>query len=942
MTPLKTRLRPPRPFGHMLPRNRLLESMHAALDEGKGLFVVSGPAGAGKTTLLAQFAASLEQQGQSTNWLTMDEGDTLTERYAYVNALWEGTLPCSTLDRARMLEESSPETAARAVVTELASAIEALDHRVVLFMDEFYFGELPELIDGFRYLLRHRPPNLILVFGTRHLMPASLSKYEAQEALFAIDHAQLCFDLDETHGLLADFNVDLGREVAKELLGKTGGWPALVHLSTSLAGDREHPAEFVASLGGDVEQLGVFLQEEVLAGLAPEELAFLTRVSIARRLCAPLCAAITRNEDWSRAILENSDVRLQLELLDDDHHWFALNPMLRESLLKRLAVDSSVDIADLHRRASQWFQEEGLFGEALAHTLESGEHAAAIDLLEEHGISMLFQGNAEMLLEQLHRIPADKLDLNCDLLYQLGIISNRKCDLEATARIVEKLRSLDRNQSTNDPLLKPRLFILEAFALFIGQRYTPLGHRFAQSHGRAFSESADPSVKWPLSSLRGWLALQGDDLDGALEVFRVAQTVEAATNEVNLASVIPTGLMTANLELCRFDAARSSLESFSGQRLALLARNSPLARTWRGLEALLDYYSGNPQAAHPVLVEASGALPLLIESGVVAHFLRVLARSHACRGDNVAALALVDSLTELAEVRGWMELQAVAAHERVNQLLLLGEVSRAGEAHGNWKGRCERLATLVDDQNAAGHIEEWLLASRARLMLAAGEFGHAGKVLADLMRRFRGSGRRFRQLETLVLLAGCQAAAGEDSLADKTLGSAMRIDQEYRFVQVFREEAPRLAPVLRRRLAWLKRAPAGQNRRLQQEFICSILQTDAEKPAPSLPTVTAAAAPSTEGARLLEELTQREKEILAVLAEGCSNKEISQTLFISVATVKSHLKSAYSKLGVSRRTQALRLLIQSGFTGALNDDVPIDARVKLDNTRPRRMMVNER
>ena len=129
MTPLKTRLRPPRPFGHMLPRNRLLEPMHRALEEGKGLFVVTGPAGAGKTTLLAQFATSLEQQGQSTKWLTMDEGDTLTEHYAYVNALWEATLPCSTLDRVRPLEESSPETAPRAVVAEFASAIEPWNAR---------------------------------------------------------------------------------------------------------------------------------------------------------------------------------------------------------------------------------------------------------------------------------------------------------------------------------------------------------------------------------------------------------------------------------------------------------------------------------------------------------------------------------------------------------------------------------------------------------------------------------------------------------------------------------------------------------------------------------------------------------------------------------------------------------------------------------------------
>ena len=891
-----------------------------ALEQGKGLFVVTGPPGSGKTTLLAQFAASLERQGHGTNWLTMDEGDTLTEHYAYVNALWEATLPCSTLDRARLLEESSPETAARAVVAEFASAIEALEHPVFLFMDEFYFGELPELVDGFRYLLRHRPPNLNLIFGTRHLMPASLSKYEAQEALFAIDHTQLCFDLDETHSLMAEFNVDLGREAAKELLSKTGGWPALVHLSIGLASDREHPGEFVASLGGDVEELTVFLQDEVLAGLAPEELAFLTQVSIAERLCAPLCAAITRNEDWSRAILECSDVRLQIELLDNDRHWFALNPLLRESLLKRLAADRTVDIAELHRRASQWFQEEGLFAEALTHTLELGDHATAVDLLEEHGIAMLFQGNTELLLEQLHRIPADRLDLNCDLLYQLGIISNQKCDLENTARIVEKMRCLDRTRESNNPQLTARIFMLEAFALFIGQRYRPLVRCFAQGAGRVFSEAADPSIEWPLSSVRGWMAWHEDDFEGALDLFRVAQSAEAATNDVNLASVIPTGLMTANLELCRFEAARSSLKSASGKRLALLAKSSPLARIWRGLDALLDYYGGKVQASHPALVEASGSLPLLIESGVLAHFLRALARSHAHRGDNVAALALVEKIAELAESRRWMELQAIAAHERVNQLLLLGEVTRARAAHENWMHRCERLATLIDDQNATGHIEEWQMASQARLMLAEGEFGCAGEVLSDLLRRYRRSGRKLRQLETLVLIAGCQAQAGEDSRAVNTLRSAMRIDQGYRFVQVFREEASPLVPVLERRLAQLRSAPVGQNRRLQQEFIWSILQKDAEKTAPIAQPAAAATALTTGSAQLLEELTPREKEILAVLAKGCSNREISESLFISVATVKSHLKSAYGKLGVSRRTQALRALIQLGFTQGLNDE----------------------
>ncbi len=906
----KSRLSPPSASPHMLVRGRLLDLIDEAVQRGKWLFTVTAPAGSGKTTLLAQYARHLTGRGDHMAWVTMDAQDTLSDYCAFVYLALEGVLAREASERLKVHEEPLTGKGIRNVVSDLIGTLEEIPHPLFLFVDDFHVGANPELIEGLLFLLKHRPANLFLLLGSRHRIPAPLARLRAEACLLEIDHRQLCFDAHEHASLLHALGGKFDSNAAAVLFEKTGGWPAPTHLAAQAASSQGDISEYLARLSARTDVLHEFIEAEVVEQLPQCERDLLAGTSICEHLSHELCAAITQDDALTRESFESMKSRLLLQPLDDVEHCFRLQPLVREAFQRRLEQKSPATLAGLHRRASHWYESAGQFTTALRHAAAASDNELIVRLLEEHGMAVLMHGQLAQYLQVFDSIPKEMLEQSREVLYHLGVISNLTFQADKTAQIVAKLNASLGEVETRDHKLAARIQALECGTCLIAQDF----ERARAICNANLRNVDDPAVDLPVR--RAWHLVSG------LVNFHHDQ-FERAIADLDDARRIDSGcaprqgehayLALCNLELGRIATARTLVPRRPDSETAPCGCDSIDAVRLGLMGGVVAFYSGELRTAELWL---SGLLPTVRRFpllGISIPFAHALARTYQARGNSEAALAVVADCRAFASSHHVTRLEGAMAAEGVRIYLELGEYNRAQALHTEWLARRESLRPLMEKQSSGAIIDEYIQLSHARLTMCEQQHEAAQAMLEELNRRLRDTQCKRRQLEVLILLAKSYMESGNDEAAKHALGFALDLDQDRAMLQPFRDEGEPVLECLRGVLRDLKRAPPGRNRLLQQKFIRSILSTGNGGATIASPAAGEAPAAAMPELKSFGELTRREMETLRALTKGYSNKEICGRLFISLPTVKSHLRSAYGKLGVSCRAQAMKLLIESGF-----------------------------
>lgn len=928
---LSTKLAAPRPNPAVLARRRLFERLEAG-SAGR-LVVVAAPAGFGKTTLVAAWAAAAERAGRAVAWVSLDDGDNDDSRFwSYVLEALGRVCPDATRQARALLTARDSPRPRESMLTVLINDLGRCERDVVLVLDDYHVVRSAAVHAGVGFLVDNLPGNAHVVLVAREKPPLPLAGLRAAGALVEIGAADLRFTAQETAAFLHDtLGVELSEADVAAIDARAEGWITGLQLAALSMRGRADAAGLVASISGGHRFVFDYLAEEVLARQDEATRAFLLDTSILDRLCGPLCDAVTGRGGGGDALAALSASNLFIVPLDDAREWYRYHRLFADFLRARLTrSEAPARVADLHRRAAAWYHAHGMASQAVGHFLAAGAHVEAADLIEATADETWTRGRYATLIDRIDALPGELVATRPALLLH-----------RALALVLG-------SQALED--VEPALAGAVAAAEATGARSRSIEPRVAVVRAAlaGVRGDADGAIRWGAEALA---TLPPDD-----SAWRgIAQI------DVGLAHAARAEFGAAARA---FDAARALGES-AGSPYATFAATVNLARA-RDMDGRLHEAHRTYRAAIDLAERSSlGRVPLIglahVGLGDVLREWNELDSAEAEMREGVRMATLGPRVHVRSAVAGWLAL--------VRLLWTLGRLDEAASAleaadellrrHGRQefapyvRMRAARLALRRGDLAAAGRhaaamaVEADPLAvgrlggsgaSRAqrrdeallvaRLRLALGDPTTAARWLDALAAADEASPEPSPRsvIETHAMLALARERLGDPAGARAALLRAVAAAEPEGYVRTFADHGPPMAELLRALAEDAADRPSPAASRAYLTALAAAADASPGEAAIAEAAARAAfggpaGAPSTRGApapsaaeraagdapaeALAEPLSEREREVLALIAAGASNRDIAEQLVIALSTVKTHVNHVFGKLGVRSRTQAV-------------------------------------
>jgi ATP/maltotriose-dependent transcriptional regulator MalT len=390
---------PPRRAGVV--RERLVEALGSAGDAK--LILVSAPAGSGKTTLLSEWHAA-ERERRPFGWLSLDGSDNDTVRFldGVISAL-QTTAPGVGEEALGALGGTASLT--DVVLPSLINELAALPEPVVLVLDDYHLISNERIHALVRLLLEHLPATVQLAIATRSQPPLGIERLRARRQLLDVDADDLRFTDAEAASLLNDvLSLGLDPGDIAQLHSRTEGWAAGLQLAALSLSRRDDAHDFISSFAGDDRPIVDYLGFEALDGQPAHVRDFLLRTSVLDRLTGPLCDSLLGTSGSDAMLAELERAGLFLVPLDTKRDWYRYHHLFGGLLRHELARTQPERVAELHRRASAWFDDHGAIAEAIEHAISAGDVARASELIATHWYGFLQRGRIETVAAWLEAL----------------------------------------------------------------------------------------------------------------------------------------------------------------------------------------------------------------------------------------------------------------------------------------------------------------------------------------------------------------------------------------------------------------------------------------------------------------------------------------------------------------------------------------------------------
>ena len=870
---LAAKLRLPEPPHGVVPRPRLVQALEKGVPQHR-LTVVAAPAGYGKSTLLADWALTTDMP---VAWLSLDRDDNDLERLLrYLLAAWARIQPAVAQGPLGILisAQSPRPEAALAAFLETAERLPA-HHALVL--DDYQWLQDRVIHESVAFLLDHLPPRLHLVLGTRTDPPLPLARYRARSQLLELGPQDLRFTLPETTDFLAKrMDVPLPMADIQRWHDQLEGWAAGLQLA---ALSRRHGG--AATLSGRDRFIADYLAADVLEGLPLELRDFLLRTSLLDPLAGSLCAAVTSVVD-AQSVLERLErEHLFVEGLDAERQWFHYHPLFADYLQGELARRHSDDVPELHRRAAAWYAAHDLPEEAFEHALAGNDRDRVIQIAERHLMLKLYRGEYRVVQHWIKAVPeAWRSSYALFGLVQAGILAFGGA-LDAAERLIDEVEQGLESEAAGPVRWQLARVKAVRCALACGQNDLPHAEQYAglalrdlRPDDYFFYGMINVSLGDTYRLNGRWSEARQHYLTG-LELSRLSP--------YSFISVPPLGAL-ADLALRQGRLRQAA----SYWREALAVIQSP--QSWGSLEIpvvgwvyvrLGEIFYEWDQWADAWDHVTRGLEWAEVGGDVRARIAGYLGagRLKLTEGDLDAAESYLERARPLVEQSQFADWTA-----RLQRFQLeFWQAQSQPEKAIAWIAatlRGENLAVAPESEPAR------LAAARALIVQGApAAVGQARALLDPLLAAAEAEGRLGIAVEALALQALAHWRRGDGPTSMVALERALRQAEPEGYRRLFVDLGLPMARLLQE----------ARSRQVLPGYVASLLTAFEGEPG-AAPAATA---------RLPESLTERELEVLSLLAAGLTNREIAQKLVISPETVKRHGASIYGKLGVGNRTQAV-------------------------------------
>jgi LuxR family maltose regulon positive regulatory protein len=841
-------------------------------------------------------------------WLSLDKDDNDLPRFlAYFVAALQTIAPTVGEATLGALQSSQPPPT-DVLLTALLNDLAALGD-AVLVLDDYHVIESPPIDEALTFFVDHLPPQFRLVIASREDPPLPLARLRALGQLTELRATDLRFTPDEAASFLNQvMGLNLSAADIAALEARTEGWIAGLQLAAlalqgtlSMQG-RSDTANFIQAFTGSHRFVLDYLMEEVLQRQPAAVRHFLLQTSILDRLCGSLCEAVTERTD-GRSLLETLERgNLFVVPLDDQRQWYRYHHLFADVLHARLIDEQTDRVAELHRRASVWYEQNDLPAEAIQHALIAKDIARAANLIERVWLGMDLTYRSAAWLRWAQQLPEELIRAHPVLCLGYAWALLNGGELEASE---SWLRAAE---CWIDPLPE----VAAQMVVVDEAEYCALPAAIASA--RAYRALAQGDIPGTIAHARQALTLAAED-----DVIRRSQ----ATGLLGLAEYAGGDLSAAEQSLLAFQATARQ----GGDMANALGITFILANIWLAQGRLREAASAYRQALHHA--ERQTVLPI-----GASDLYRGLSELLCERGDLESAaqhLKTAQQVGEQAALTGWPHRLSVAqARLLAAQGNLSGALSLLEEAERQYvrnplpdqpiaamkarvwvrQDQLSAASAWAREQNLSpaddrDYLREFEHLTLARVLIARyrngrdeGALRDARRLLDRLQHEAEAGCRAGSMIEITMLQAIARQAQGDTPSAITSLERALTLAEPEGYVRLFVDEGEPLRSLIFDVGSRIEKQKGGESQNLIG-YVKKLLAAFAPGTAPQ--------------SAIVEPLSERELDVLKLLGTELSGPEIADRLSVSLNTVRTHTKNIYGKLGANSRRTAIRRAEEVGL-----------------------------
>jgi LuxR family transcriptional regulator, maltose regulon positive regulatory protein len=885
-TILATKLFIPPPRAKIVLRPRLIEQLNEGLSSGTtpGMTLISAAAGFGKTTLVSEWIAAC---GKPVAWLSLDEGDSDPLRFiSYLIAALQAIK--AGFGEGLLAALQSPQSPPiESILTALLNEITTIPDNFILILDDYHAIDSQSVDQCLTFLVEHLPPQMHLVIATREDPDLPLSRLRVRGQLTELRAADLRFTPAEaTDFLIQMMGLNLSDEDVAALEAHTEGWIAGLQLAALSMQGLSDPTKFIQSFSGSHRFVLDYLLEEVLERQPVEIQNFLLCNSILERLCGPLCESLLGTPPGSgQETLEALErANLFLVPLDNERRWYRHHHLFGELLRQRLG--NPQELPEYHLRASAWYEANADLEQAISHALAARDFEQAARLAEmawpetfrSNRQNTIFQGWMKALPDEIIHARPVLCAGYAWALQDMGEFENARHWLDLAENPPAEALFVDEAEFQTLP---GNIAVARAYvAMALGD--APEAERQAR-RALALLPEADLFRRAGATAIVGMASLQNGNLEAAARAIidGMEMAEKAGSPEIALSGVFP--LVDIRLVQGRLREAikvfENLLEKTQTQDETAFPGTPDL---YLGLCGLL-LEQGDTETAQQFLQKSDklGETAGLPDWGY---------RSCLTHARYLEILGDLDGALEQMKQAERLYTPSALPNLRPPNALKARLIVKQGQPDEALAWAREQGLSVENDLNFFQEFEHLTLAR------ALGAEHEVPKFLDRLLQAAEAGGRTGSVIEILILQALTFKAQDDNSRSFASLERALTLAGPQGYLRIFVDEGE----AMRLLLLDFRSAHEKQAAHSLLNYVDKILAafSQPEEIASQSKTVNPKS-------KIIEPLTDRELEILRLIAEGQSNTEISQQLYVALSTVKGHNLRIFNKLQAQNRTEAV-------------------------------------